>query len=119
MGSVEGRVQVMQMQRRDGGLRPRRQDAVDGEQRRGGPLGQRAAQQQRRAEQRGSVARPARASHAAATGALARLLRRHTARHTPQLARHYTSRRGSHMHVCLLIFTASTPRPLNSHLHTS
>lgn len=41
--------QVVQLQRRDGGLRARRQDAVDGEQRRRRPLGQRAAQQQRRA----------------------------------------------------------------------
>lgn len=53
--------QVVQLQRRDGGLRARRQDAVDGEQRRRRPLGQRAAQQQRRAQQRRRLARPARA----------------------------------------------------------
>lgn len=76
MSSMKGRVrEVVQLERRDGGLRTRRQDAVDGEERWRRALGERAAQQQRRAEQRRRLAGPraARAAHA-----LARL-RRHAA----------------------------------------
>lgn len=66
---MKGRVrEVMQLERRDGRRGTRRQDAVDGEERRRRALRQRPAKQQRGAEQRGRLPAPrvARAAHALA-----------------------------------------------------
>lgn len=87
-----GMSQMMKLQRRHRRLGSRRQDAVDGEERRRRSVDQRgrsarAAQQQRRAEQRGRVPRPAaRPAHALAPSLAARAFRHAASPCRPRLA---------------------------------
>lgn len=116
--------EVVQLERRDGacGLRAWRQDAVDGKKRRWRPLGQRAAQQKSRAEQRRRLARPAVARPAHAGGLRAtlkpqRLLHLPRRRHPAQqlVSGSPPTRNNAHHSLSLLlILTDTTPLTINS-----